>query len=238
MAVPLIIAHRALTPGATGNTLSAIRLAAACGADLIELDVRLSLDRRPVLFHDAFLGRSTRGRGWVRLWPSFALGRLPLRDAAEGDRITSLRQVLAGFPETAQAAFHLKDRAALPAVLRTLARHGRPERTWLWLEHPHDARTARRALPALRVTLLRPAGWTPANREQYFAEAQWFGAAAVSVPWGVIDAGLIDHAHRHHLLVFSRQERLHDIPHHARLGLDGIISDDPAAARAAMDQRP
>ncbi len=128
MPSPLIVAHRALTPGATENARSAIAMAAASGADLIELDVRLSLDRQPVVLHDAFLRRATRGRGWVRLWPSFALTRLPLRDAPS-DRVSSLRRILQIFPKGAQPALHLKDHAALPAVLRTVERYGNTGRT-------------------------------------------------------------------------------------------------------------
>jgi len=232
---PLIVAHRALTPGAVENARSAIRAAARSGADLVELDIRLSLDRRPVVLHDAFLRRSTRARGWVRLWPAFALGRVPLRGTVEQDRVSSLAAILRDFPDGLQPALHLKDRGALAQVLKAIARFGQPGRTWLWLEHPADVARARRRMPELRVTLLRPAGWTPVNRQRYFEEAQWSGAAGVSVPWGAIDAGLIDHAHRHQLRVFSRLVRLRDVPGHAAVGLDGIITDDPGAVAAALD---
>jgi len=237
MTQPLIVAHRSLTPGATENARSAIALAAQSGADLIELDIRLTLDRQPVVLHDPFLRRSTRGRGWVRLWPSFALTRLPLRDAHAGDRVSSLRTILQNFPDGAQAALHLKDRAALPAVLRAVSRYGRPGRTWLWLDRPRDVYTATRTLPELRVTLLRPAGWMPHSRQSYFEEAQWVGAAAVSVPWGVIDAGLVQHAHRHHLLVFSRLERMDTLESRLDVGLGGVITSDPQSVRRQLRQR-
>jgi glycerophosphoryl diester phosphodiesterase len=234
MTRPLIVAHRSLTPGATENALSAIGAARQAGADLVELDVRLTLDRQPVVLHDAFLRRSTKGRGWVRMWPSFAIYRLPLRDTPGGDRVSGLKSVLEGFPEDVQPALHLKDRAALPSVLKLISRHGRPNHTWLWLEHPKDVYTASRRLPELRITLLRPAGWTLANRQRYFEEAQWFGASGVCVPWGVIDPDLIDHAHQHQLHVFSSLERLQDVRGHADMGLDGIITDDPAAVIALL----
>lgn len=231
MSLPLIVAHRALTPGATENARSAIALAASSGADLIELDIRLTLDRQPVVLHDAFLRRSTRGRGWVRLWPWFALSRIPLRGDPEHDRVSSVREVLQAFPGGAQPALHLKDRAALPAVLRAVARYGQPGRTWLWLEHPHDVYIATRRLPEVRVTLLRPAGWMPHTRQLYFEEAQWVGAAGVSVPWGVVDEHLVAHAHRHRLRVFSRLERMDTLASRLDAGLDGVITDDPGELR-------
>jgi glycerophosphoryl diester phosphodiesterase len=234
MSRPLIVAHRALTPGAFENTREAISIAAGSGADLIELDIRLSLDRQPIVIHDAFLRRVTHGRGWVRIWPSFALSRLALRDNPGQDRVTSLKSVIQSFPEHVQIALHVKDRTALAPVLRTIVRHGNPGRTWLWLEHPPDVFLATRRLPEVRVTLLRPGGWTPSNRGRYFEEAQWVGASGVSVPWGVIDRDLIQHAHRHQLKVFSRLERWDTIGDLVAHGLDGIITDDPRAVADAL----
>ena len=234
MTRPLIVAHRALTPGAAENTRSAIRIAAQAGADLIELDIRLTLDRQPVVLHDAFLHRTTRGRGWVRLWPRFALGRLPLRDAPD-ERVPTLKTVLQEFPSQVQPALHLKDRASLRAVLQAISRHGQPDRTWLWLEHPSDVFAATRRFPEIRVTLLRPAGWTPANRQRYFEEAQWCGASGIAVPWGVVDRDLLLHAHQHHLRVFSSLERLGDVREYVATGLDGIVTDDPQAVLRALE---
>lgn len=237
MSFPLIVAHRALTPEMVENTRSAILIAAQSGADLIELDIRLTLDRKPVVLHDAFIGRSTKGRGWVRLWPSFALTRLPPRSGGPGDRVPTLRSILQTFPSDAQPALHLKDRAALPAVLKAVARHGQPGRTWLWLEDSRDVSTARRALPELRVTLLRPAGWLPGSRQAYFEEAQWVGASGVCVPWGAVDEGLIQHAHRHQLRVFSRLERMATLGSRIEAGLDGVITDDPGTVWRHLETR-
>jgi glycerophosphoryl diester phosphodiesterase len=62
---PLVIAHRGASGLAPENTLAAFRLAVALGADGIELDVRLSADRRAVVMHDARVNRTTTGAGPV-----------------------------------------------------------------------------------------------------------------------------------------------------------------------------
>jgi len=234
MTRPLIIAHRGLLPGAPEHAASSLAHLVDAGADLVELDIRLSLDRRPFVVHDAMLGRTTRGHGWVRLWPSFALRRLPLRAAPAGDTLASLDIILTAMPEALQPALHLKDRGALRAVLRAIARHGDPERTWLWLERPRDVARAVRRFPSLRCTLLRPAGWTPSARDDYFLDAERAGARAVSVPWGVVTPVLTDHAHRHGLLVFSRMENPDALPVVVGAGIDGIITDDPGSTAEAI----
>lgn len=139
--------------------------------------------------------------------------------------------MIEAFPDGVQPALHVKDRAALPAVLKMVAKHGQPGRTWLWLAHPADVYRATRTLPEIRVTLLRPAGWLPHAREAYFEEAQWVGASGVSVPWEVVDQGLTRHAHQHRLQVFSRLERMETLPTRLAAGLDGVITTDPEVVR-------
>ncbi len=57
--LPLIVAHRGASFDAPENTLTAFSLALAMGAEGVEMDVRLSGDGVPVVFHDATLKRFT-----------------------------------------------------------------------------------------------------------------------------------------------------------------------------------
>lgn len=50
--VPLSIAHRGASAYAFDNTLRAYEIAHELGADMWEVDVRLTVDRVPVAFHD------------------------------------------------------------------------------------------------------------------------------------------------------------------------------------------
>jgi glycerophosphoryl diester phosphodiesterase len=71
VAIPLIIAHRGASAKAPENTLAAFQRAIALKADGIELDVQLSRDGVPVVFHDTNLLRLTRRRGRLtaKTWP-------------------------------------------------------------------------------------------------------------------------------------------------------------------------
>ena len=87
--------------------MAAFELALREGAEAIELDVHLSRDGVPVVIHDARLGRTTSGTGWVAEHTAAALRRLdagswfnrryPSRARARyaGLRIPLLREVLA-----------------------------------------------------------------------------------------------------------------------------------------------
>jgi glycerophosphoryl diester phosphodiesterase len=72
----LLIAHRGSSGNAPENTLAAFRQAVKDGADMIELDVRLSADGVPVVLHDRRLNRTTGVRGNVRRWTAMDLEAL------------------------------------------------------------------------------------------------------------------------------------------------------------------
>lgn len=57
---PFLAAHRGASDRALENSLEAFSLSVADGADMIELDVRLSADGEPVVLHDDRTGRTAR----------------------------------------------------------------------------------------------------------------------------------------------------------------------------------
>ncbi len=95
--LPTILAHRGLHTSAPENTLSAFKAAFEAGAKWIELDVMLSADHVPIIFHDDHLQRVTNGFGLVADMSFHALQQLRVisyTDNALNDEIPSLRQFL------------------------------------------------------------------------------------------------------------------------------------------------
>lgn len=93
-----VIAHRGYKALYPENTLSAFNAALDAGADMIELDVMLTGDRRIIVIHDPSLERTTDGAGSVNLLTLEELKRL---DAGKwfgpqfaGERLPTLEEVL------------------------------------------------------------------------------------------------------------------------------------------------
>ena len=61
--LPKVIGHRGAKGYAPENTLESIRTAADMGVEWVELDVKLTRDGVPVIFHDEDLARVTNGSG-------------------------------------------------------------------------------------------------------------------------------------------------------------------------------
>lgn len=113
---PLNIAHRGASAHATENTLDAFAAAAALGADMWELDVRLSADGEPVVAHDDALapvfgvGGSIAALAWAEI-------------RARAPRVPHLDEVIALAGARGQALYvEIKSPGAGPAAADRLRR--------------------------------------------------------------------------------------------------------------------
>ncbi|MBA3658711.1 MAG: glycerophosphodiester phosphodiesterase [Gemmatimonadales bacterium] len=141
-----MIAHRGASGAAPENTLAAFELAAAHGADAIELDVRLAADGVPVVLHDATLDRTTDRRGPVA---ALTAAQLRLADAGarfttdagasypfcdRGVRIPTLADVLAALPAM-PVLIEVKEIRAQHAIAEAILRAGAASRCVIASEH-------------------------------------------------------------------------------------------------------
>ncbi len=127
-----IVAHRGGRARGPENTLEAMRLGVAAGADAIELDVHSCAGGEIVVIHDATVDRTTDGCGEV-----CAMKLADLRSLDAGSRFTpasgkgavlgtaripTLEEVLEEFPRTA-IIIELKTAAASAATRALIERH-------------------------------------------------------------------------------------------------------------------
>ena len=132
-----VIAHRGGSARAPENTLEAMRLAVADGADGVEFDVRLSADGEVVVIHDPTVDRTTDGTGKVErmtlaelrsLDAGFRFGvRSPGPVVTVRHRIPTLDEVLAGLPGV-PLLVEIKAAPAAAATRRLIERHGAEDR--------------------------------------------------------------------------------------------------------------
>ncbi|SEI39399.1 glycerophosphoryl diester phosphodiesterase [Allopseudospirillum japonicum] len=114
-----VIAHRGLSAQAPENTLLSVQEAAAAGAHLVEVDVQLSADGVPVIFHDETLTRICQRPQGVH---EFTYAQLQAFDYGtwfngQAQSLLSLETLLA-YAQQAQLALNLELKAAIqhPAI--------------------------------------------------------------------------------------------------------------------------
>lgn len=83
-----IVGHRGARAAAPENTIRAIRTGMKC-AEFVEVDVRLSGDRVPVIMHDTDVDRTTNGKGRLG---EMTFEELRALDAGEGEHVPSLQE--------------------------------------------------------------------------------------------------------------------------------------------------
>jgi len=98
-----LIAHRGFSSKYTENTISAMKAALECGVDGIEMDIRLSKDNIPVVFHDSTLRRLYPNGG------KLGVEALTLAEIQALEFIPSLQEVLELFGSRTQLMLEIKE---------------------------------------------------------------------------------------------------------------------------------
>ena len=104
---PKIIAHRGVTRNDQENTLPAYHQAFSDGADGLEIDVRLSKDKKPIIFHDEDTSRLFKKSLEIKNTTFFELGALGNNE----NRIPLLDEVLDFLPQNKECFIEIKSDA-------------------------------------------------------------------------------------------------------------------------------
>jgi glycerophosphoryl diester phosphodiesterase len=227
------------------NSALAFRNALALPAEQLELDVHLSADGVPVVFHDATLERMSDGRGPLRAVPAEQLRGLRLKGTG-GEGIPTLAEAAAMTREAPGRVLRLEIKAdgegrpypgVVPACLAVLDGLGMRRRTVLMSFQPATVAEAAAAGGFARLVLLIEAKpWRGLGADCAVALARGCGAEEIGLPIGEWDeagvaalraAGLGTSAWGANDAATMRRG--------LGLGLDAIATDDPPLALRLRD---
>lgn len=228
---PLIVAHRAGAANAPENTLAALERAITDGADLAEVDVRQTRDGVLVVLHDETLGR-TAGLD-RRVWEVDCRTVQEL-DAGEwfseefrGERVPTLRAVLEQARGRIPLMLELKPehcKAELvgqtAALIRELGMEGQCILGSSSMELLEQVKAAAPELPTVYIGTALPQGDCP-RADSYSIDADSLSKEAVARA----------HSQGKQICAWTvnGEEALRRA---AALGVDGLVTDDPALALA------
>lgn len=232
---PVIFAHRGDSAHAPENTLAAFRLAAAEGADAIELDAKLSADGQVIVFHDERLERTTDGKGRVRDRQAADLQSLDagrhFSESFRGERIPLLSEVLQQLGNRLLINIELRNYWTprddlVHAVCRLVKQHALEGSIMFSSFLGSNLSLARRILPGVPCGLVAMRGW-PGLWSRSFGFS--FGDCEALHP-NVVDttAQQIRRVHRLkrriHVWTVNAREQVQQL---IEWGVDGIITDNP-----------
>jgi glycerophosphoryl diester phosphodiesterase len=228
----VIIAHRTCPRHAPENSLEGIRKAADLGADGVEIDVQRTLDGVPILMHDKTLWRTAGLYCPARFLPYRLVRHLRLKGSSE--RVPTLAEALAALPPGLTVAIDIKHASAAAATLAEVRRQCLEDRTLLWSMHASAVRYTAAAAAEIESSLLRDVRCASRLR-RFLDDAVRLGARGLSAHWQAITEGFVNEAHRRGLKVYSMSRDVESMAAKLALGLDGIITNWPQEARAALN---
>ncbi len=226
----LSIAHRGNSRYAPENTLAAFR-AAQGKADVVETDAHVSSDGKLVIMHDSTVDRTTDGTGAIA---SLTLAQLKLLDAGSwfgpsfaGERVPTLEEMITNtLPfatplierKAGAASVYVNELRRLNAVTNVLVQSF----DWAFLAAVHALE------PNLRLGALGSGTFTASTLTSITNSGAtivaWEKASVTPAVVGLVRGAGLD------LYVWTVDGSA-DIQNFIALGVDGIISNDPAAVR-------
>jgi glycerophosphoryl diester phosphodiesterase len=217
-----VIGHRGARAAEPENTLRAIREGMKC-ADYVEIDTRLSKDRVPVIIHDATLDRTADGTGPVG---SYTVRELRKFDAGKGEKIPTLEEVCLLVTGRCGLFCEIKEQGSEEEVCNVLSHTG-PNNLYIVSFHHPSIRAARSLLPSARTGLIISS--TVDNLPELAVN---LGVQAVLLRWNLVNLDLVLACHDRNLEVISwTLDTPDEFGEAADLGIDGLASDNPCAAR-------
>lgn len=230
-----VAAHRGDRATAPENTLPAVEAASRAGFEFLEIDVRLSADRVPVLMHDETVDRTTDGTGAI---DELTLAQLRALDAGSwfdpafaGTPIPTFAEFAAVFAGSRQKALiELKGhwtRADLRTVVDAIYLRGVQNRVVFASFSLKTLASLTEVAPAIPRVVIKSG-----LPEDPVALLQRFGAIALVTTVDALeaDATAVERMHAAGLgvLVYTlnTQRRWSEA---LTLGVDGIITDRPSA---------
>ena len=249
---PLVIAHRGASGAAPENTGLAITTAIDLGAHMVEVDVQLSRDGHPVIFHDLNLARTVcSSQHSRRALKSLRISDLTLKEIKQFDVGSWKHRKFAGLsiPTLAEILLLCEGRISLNLELKvppSAEEEGRMGRELL--QRLSDAFTvyrteepvlissfdlqvldlARAVLPEIRLGVLRQAGG-PLETLRIAARLKAF---SVHLPCREIRPALVKSAHAHGLRLFAyTADSAWIFGRLIAAGVDGIFTNVPDRMR-------
>lgn len=246
---PLIIAHRGFSAQAPENTLPAVRAGIRSKADFVEVDVQRTKDNKLVILHDQRLTRTTNVED---VYPSrkndkletFTFAEIRKLDAGSwkgatyaGTKIPTLKEVLRSVAGSrSKLLLELKSPASYPGIEKQSARQlrafgmirkGTGDKVQVQSFDAGSVETFDRLEPEAEVGILFSTA--PADPSRY----TW--AEAVNPSYRTVDRAYVRKARKAGLLTFVYTvDNPVDIRRMARIGVDGIVTNDPDTAYLAL----
>ncbi|MHA1243374.1 MAG: glycerophosphodiester phosphodiesterase [Candidatus Heimdallarchaeota archaeon] len=226
MKIPLIFGHRGSSIREPENTMRALQAAIQEGADGVEFDVRITKDREIVIIHDAMINRTSNGNGRVK---KFNCSELLGFDFGKGEKIPLLKDVLKKYGNKYWLNIEIKETGFECDLIEMLREFKITEKVVI----SSFKKAALKIIAKLTTDI--PLAYLFNRPMNNFTKLQKLKFTSIHPGKSLVNKQLIQAANKANLKVrvwtvddFKEAKRL------AKLGVDGIITNDPQGVIQAL----
>ncbi len=224
----ILTGHRGAKALAPENTLPSFFKALECGATGIEFDVRVTADGVPVVVHDDELDRVAG----VSLRVSEASYRELSKVKVQGARIPTLREVLAMAKGRLYVDIEVKVPGVEEEVVEALHELEMVDEAIVTSFLPAPLEKIKKLDPGIDVGILLEE-WD----EEYLEIARKLEAAAILPAHDILTREIVERAKAEgYSIITWTVNSLEEAEKLLKMGLDGIITDDPCALRPVIQR--
>ena len=240
---PFICGHRGARVHAPENSLAGFAMAAEMGADIIELDVRLTSDGALAIIHDATVDRTTNGTGRVA---DLSWDEVRALDAGKGfgaafkgQRVPALGKVLEWERGRVYLAIEVKEPPPLGAgvlerIGAVILEAGMADQVTMHHIQQPDISEVRRVDADIQILC----DWSASLRDprETIRRTRDIGGAGVIWEWHDATMELVAEAHAAGLAVYGAdcEPSAAGVQEARKRGIDILEADDVAAMAAAV----
>ena len=215
----IIIAHRGASEYEPENTFSSFDKAIELGSQMMEFDVRLSLDNKLVVVHDPTVNRTTNGKGKVS---EKTLQELLELDAGNGNQIPLVEDIFRKYSKKIKFVIELKDYNTEEPILELIEKYNMIENIYVVSFSKRILRKIKYLEPKIITGLIK---FLPTNIAK---DCEFCGADVIAVFRYFINKKLVESTKRNnlHLFAWTVNDPI-QCSKFKKLGLTGVVTNKP-----------
>lgn len=215
----VIIAHRGASTYEPENTMSSFKKAIELGADMVEFDVRLSLDQKLIVIHDRTLSRTTDGSGLVR---EKSLDDLKKLNAGNNEKIPTFEELIKFGKDKTKFVIELKEENTEDGVIDLVNKYNLINDVFIVSFKKKLLKRIKALEPKLITGLIK---FFPTN---IISDGIECGANVIAVHKYFINQGIVKNLHKNNLFVIAWiVDDLKRCKKLMKIGVNGIVTNKP-----------
>jgi glycerophosphoryl diester phosphodiesterase len=227
---PLVIAHRGDSSRALENSIESIRLALSIPVDMIEFDIRKSIDNQLFLMHDRQTGRTADQDIPMEGSRSKEIARIRLKN---GEKVPTLEEILTLVSGRAALNIEIKSDESGALCAEELRKNGYDGPVLISSFLDKEVMVVRRINSAFSTAQIFQF-FSPEEVDEYKAK----GHRIISLSKSTVTEELLTACHEKgiQVLVWTVDEE-EEIKKFIALGVDGIVSNRPALLKRLVESK-